>query len=140
MARITSLFLTLLLLTSCFAAAAKTKKDLVLFPVYERYIRAASNNDWKMMKSFLAYENVRKIGSKNSSKKIAIKAVSSMAPKKREKIGIKEKVSGKTGKLTISKKKKDGSKETGIITFIREDNRWKVLKEDWQIVGGFKHY
>lgn len=122
--RVAFLLGTVLLTLTAFAGGE-------LFPIYERYQKAIAAGDADTAKALLSAGKRKQLASKNDQETLA--ALDVLSPK--EELAVHEEVIEDDDGTLIVRARVEENDATGRIQFVREQNRWKILSEMWELGG-----
>jgi len=120
-----------LTLTATLATAFSLHAADELFPLYQRYQKAIAADDFNAVKAFLSSEKLTELEEKSDDE--ALSAIDVISPKENLR-AHKEIIDGDDATLVVLANVAE-NESVGRIQFVRENGKWKILSEMWDIGG-----
>lgn len=123
--------LRLALTLTAMLATAFSLHAAELFPLYQRYQKAIAADDFNAAKAFLSSEKLAELEEKSDDE--ALSAIDVISPKENLR-SHKEIIDGDDATLVVLANVAE-NESVGRIQFVRENGKWKILSEMWDIGG-----
>ncbi len=119
------IFILIVLAAACGKGGADEK---ALTRVYNDYHKAIRGGDTGALKEFISSPKQKELLGEGAEMKLQM--IKEFLPTDIEVTGSS--TSGGTARLEV-KGKKQGQEMTGTVNFVKEDGRWKIEKEEWEM-------